>query len=296
MWRPRWSKRSLSLKKKASSGAERLFRRSEGSPMQPSLSGESERAAAAAAKPSPRKPAPAAESAATTPSRTGRTRSRRGDQHLMHIARQAVHGTRKENRVEAHSRPVAWTNVPTRRVLHNPRKRLRPMMLHPQRHRIRQIFFKRSRRHLLQTLGIHAIHELLKTQHRDANAPALHGFRRHHPRKQPPDRRRHQDGTNHQRNRIEKVCPSQKLQSDKQNENQNAGANAVSIRRLRIEQVQALVLKRRHDVLANNRHRRVEAILEFRKPRLLPTHKYVLQHHALVRREARIVPLGLRLQ
>ena len=67
---------------------------------------------------------------------------------------------------------AARPHIPLRRIFDDPGKCLRPVVFHSQRHRVRQKLFERSRRHELQPLRIHAIHELLEPEHRDA-APAL---------------------------------------------------------------------------------------------------------------------------
>src|SRR6266567_4720196 len=119
----------------------------------------------------PSKRASTAESPSTEAGATG-TRARGRYEDLVHIARHAVHGTRKENWIE-NSIP-SRRHVPPRRILHDPGKRLRPVVLHSQRHGERQELFKRRRRHDLQPLPVHAIHELLERKHRHASPRSFH--------------------------------------------------------------------------------------------------------------------------
>ena len=74
-----------------------------------------------------------------------------------------------------------------------------------------------------------------------------------------------------------------------------AADDAVSIRRIGIEQVNAFVLQCRHDVLPNHRNGSVEAVLQAGQASLLSAAKNVFEHHALVRSEVRS-PCVLRLQ
>ena len=148
-----------------------------------------ERAAAAAAKSSAGEPA--ASSTASAKSRPARTRARGRDKNLVHIASPCC-ASNSKRRIGLKPSPT-YPPGPTyqlRRIFHDPGKRLRPVVLHAQSHRIGQKFFERGRRHQFQPLAIHAIHELLEAEHRDPRPRSLHRLGRHHARKQPPDQNR----------------------------------------------------------------------------------------------------------
>src|ERR1035438_7648533 len=106
----------------------------------------SKRASAPAPKASAREPA------ATTTAKAGaaRTGTRGRDKNLVHIGRHVVHRTRKENRIE--DAVSALRHIPLRRIFDDPGKCLGPMMLHSQRHGVRQKLFERRRGHDLQSL------------------------------------------------------------------------------------------------------------------------------------------------
>src|ERR1017187_5849286 len=97
-------------------------------------------------RPSKRASAPAPKApAATTTAKAGaaRTGTRGRDKNLVHIGRHVVHRTRKENRIE--DAVSALRHIPLRRIFYDPGKCLGPMMLHSQRHGVRQKLFERRR-------------------------------------------------------------------------------------------------------------------------------------------------------
>src|SRR5579863_885959 len=138
-------------------------------------------------------------SSSPTPARPARTSSRRGDEHLVHVAGHAVHRIRKEDGVEACAVDISSRRgVPTGWAGHNAGESLRPLMLHTQRHRVGKILLKSVWRHALEPVSIHAVHEFLESEHGDAGASASYGFCRHLAGKQPPHNRRDEDAADHQ--------------------------------------------------------------------------------------------------
>ena len=163
-------------------------------------------------------------------------------------------------------------------------------MLHSERHGIRQVFFKGVRRHAFQAVGVHPIHELLKSQHRNTGTRSLQRFRRHFAREQPPDDGGNNAAGDEKYYRIEYLFVTGELRDEKRRNNHQGRAHAVTVGRIRIEQVHAFVLQRRLDVLLYDRNRGVEAVFQAGQPGLLPARENILQHHALVGRQP--LPFG----
>lgn len=125
----------------------------------------SKRAAAAAAE-APAREASAAAEASTAPPGPRGTGAWRRDEDLVHVAGHGMHAAGKEDGIE--SGHAVGRNVPGWRILHDAGEGMRPIVLHSQSHRVRKIFLESVGRHAFQAVGIHAGHEFLEAQDRDA--------------------------------------------------------------------------------------------------------------------------------
>src|SRR5260370_33970352 len=128
-----------------------------------------ERAAATAAEAAAGE-STAAEAASAPAGRTG-TGARRGDKCGSCLLRHAADAVDEVKSIEG--RESGRRVRPGRRVLHDSHERLGPTMLHAQRHGLWKKLLKGVRRHALQAVGVHAVHEFLKAEHLHAGARSL---------------------------------------------------------------------------------------------------------------------------
>src|ERR1035437_7300728 len=135
-----------------------------------------ERATAAAAEAASGE-ASAGEASSSAEARPAGTGSGRGGEHLVHVRRHAVHGTRKEKRTETDV--AVWRGVAAWRIFHDAVERLRPMVFDAQRHGVGEEFFERVGRHALDAIGVDAVHEFLESEDRDCSARAGDSLRGH---------------------------------------------------------------------------------------------------------------------
>src|SRR5580704_18919076 len=247
-----------------------------------------ERAATAAAKATAGK---SSATAATPKARSRRTRSGRGYEHLVHIRRHPMHGTGKQDWIEARAVAVSGRGgIPTRWIFDDAREGLCPVVFHAQSHGIGKKFLECAGGHYFEAIGVDAVHEFLKSEHGDVSTRAFDSLRRHHASEQPPDQRADQDTQDQRRNRTEKVSPAEVLDDSKRNDNAESRAEAVSVGGFGVERVNAFLLERRHNISADHRDGGVETVLEAGQASVGDVvRKNVFHHDSLVRSE--IIPI-----
>ena len=111
------------------------------------------------------------------------------------------------------------------------------MVLDAERHGVGKVLLERVGRHSLQTVGIYAVHEFLKSENRNRSAAAEQRLCAHHPGEQIPDDRRDDQCSNQQRDRGEEILEAEELEEAEWQQRENDSADVIGIRGVRIDQV-----------------------------------------------------------